>query len=269
MTPLGISEPVLRFGVFAAVFALCALAEALRPRRQRKYVRSHRWFTNAGMLVAATLLVRAALFIAPLLAGSAAAALTISQGWGLFQFLDWPAWLEIILAIVALDFVIWAQHVATHHVPILWRLHRVHHSDQDLDVSSALRFHPLEILFSALVKMLAIVVLGPAVLAVILFEIILNASAMFNHSNIDLPRPVDRLLRAIIVTPDMHRVHHSSIRAEHDRNFGFCLSIWDRLAGVYLSQPKAGHDAMTIGLKEWQVEETQSLGWSLRFPFKG
>lgn len=268
MEIFGIGEATMRISVFLGVFALCAVAEAIRPRRKRLYRRASRWFTNFGMVVLATIFVRIFVFAAPLLAATAAATAAISSGWGMFQWLDWPIWIEIIIAVIVLDLIIWAQHVATHHIPILWRLHRVHHSDQDLDVTSALRFHPLEILFSAGVKMLAIFALGPAVLAVVLFEIILNASAMFNHSNIRLPNWLDRILRLVIITPDMHRVHHSIHREEHDRNFGFCLSVWDRLGGVYQSQPNAGHDEMVIGLREWQLEDTQKLGWSLQFPFK-
>ncbi|MEP3050868.1 MAG: sterol desaturase family protein [Erythrobacter sp.] len=219
------------------------------------------------MLGLATVIVRVVAFAFPLIGGVAAAAFAADRGWGLFNLIDLPRWAEFVLAFIILDLVIWAQHLATHRIPVLWRLHRVHHSDRDIDVSSALRFHPLEILFSAAVKLIAILALGPSVIAVVVFEIALNGCAMFNHSNWALPKRFDAFLRIFIVTPDMHRVHHSILRSEHDRNFGFCLSIWDRMFGVYKAQPSAGHDGMTIGLDAWQDDRPAKLGWSLGFPF--
>ena len=184
----------------------------------------------------------------------------------MFNALEWPPAVEIIATILIMDFAIWAQHLITHKVPILWRLHRVHHADVDIDVTTAIRFHPVEIAISMLLKIGLVYLIGPAALAVVLFEIILNGTAMFNHANIKLPLGIDRVVRLFLVTPDMHRVHHSVHRAEHDSNYGFSLSIWDRIFGTYIAQPDAGHDDMAIGL-EWQDERPSKLWWSLALPF--
>ncbi len=264
------NDAVARLIVFAAIFAFLAIAETLRPRRPRRLPRGQRWLVHAGMMALAMGLVRIIALLLPALGMAAAAHYAGQQGWGLFNQLALSLWLEIALAVVLLDLAIWAQHVATHHIGILWRFHQVHHADIDLDASSALRFHPGEIILSAIYKLLVIMLLGPAVVAVILFEILLNAGAMFNHANWDLPASLDRILRKIIVTPDMHRVHHSIIRGEQLRNFGFCLSVWDRLFGTYQPQPTAGHDGMIIGLAEWQGDHHNrpaQLGWLLKLPF--
>ena len=197
----------------------------------------------------------------------AAATDASARGWGLLGAVDWPNWLEIILAMLILDFVIWAQHLITHKIPLLWRLHQVHHADRDMDVTTAIRFHPIEIALSMILKIGMVYALGPTAFAVILFEILLNGAAMFNHANIRLPRKLDQIVRLVIVTPDMHRVHHSDIREEHDSNYGFSLSIWDRMFGTYVAQPTKGHDDMTIGLG-WQDEKPLKLGWSLMLPFR-
>nr|WP_308446179.1 sterol desaturase family protein [Roseovarius pelagicus] len=178
-----------------------------------------------------------------------------------------PGWLGVILTVLIFDFAIWAQHLITHKVPILWRLHRVHHADRDIDVTTAIRFHPVEIALSMLLKIGLVYLLGPPAIGVIAFEIILNGTAMFNHANLRLPLWLDTVLRYVLVTPDMHRVHHSDIRAEHDSNYGFALSIWDRMFGTYIPQPAAGHDGMTIGL-QWQDDRPSKLGWSLWLPFR-
>ena len=265
----GFNETVLRLGAFLGVFTLLALAETLRPRRLRLLPRGQRWFAHFGMLGLATVLVRLFALLFPLVGATAAAIYAAEQGWGLFHWLSVPGWIEILLAIALLDLAIWAQHVATHHVPVLWQLHRVHHADRDLDASSALRFHPVEILLSALYKLVVIMILGPAVVAVIAFEIALNASAMFNHANWALPERLDRVLRLAIVTPDMHRIHHSTLRQEHNRNFGFCLSIWDWIFGTYRAAPDAGQDGMMIGLADWQDDDRPArLGWLLAMPFR-
>jgi sterol desaturase/sphingolipid hydroxylase (fatty acid hydroxylase superfamily) len=268
MTLLGMSEPVFRLVVFAGAFLLFSALEALAPRRVRSQTRLARWTTNAGLLVIATALVRLLAFAAPLLALTVASALAIELGWGLFNVLALPLWLEVVLAIILLDLAIWFQHYITHKVPLLWRLHRVHHADRDLDASSALRFHPVEIAFSAAYKLAAAFLIGPAILAAILFEVVLNASAIFNHANWAIPPRVDRVLRWIIVTPDMHRVHHSVNRYEHDTNFGFCLSIWDRIFRTYTSDPDGGQTGMTLGLSDQQSAKTDRLGWSLIFPLR-
>lgn len=255
-----------RLGVFVGLFALFATLEALAPRRTRSQPRNARWFTNLSIVVLDTLALRALAIALPLLAVGA----TVDagrMGWGLFNALDWPLWLEVVLAILILDLAIWAQHLVTHKVPILWRFHRVHHADRDFDVTTALRFHPVEILASMMLKIGLVYLLGPAALAVLLFEIILNGTAMFNHSNLRLPLWLDRAVRLVLVTPDMHRVHHSIHRHEHDSNYGFALSVWDRIFRTYRPKPEAGHDLMTVGL-EWQDERPSRLGWALMLPFR-
>ena len=188
-------------------------------------------------------------------------------GWGLFNQVSLPFAVELVLVLLIFDFAIWAQHLITHKVPFLWRIHRVHHADRDLDVTTAIRFHPVEIAFSMLLKVALVYALGPAGVAIVIFEIILNGCAMFNHANINIPQTVDRILRRVLVTPDMHRVHHSTKRAEHDSNYGFSLSIWDQLFGTYIAQPKDGHGDMNIGL-EWQDDRPAQLAWSLALPFR-
>ena len=268
MTILGLSEPALRLGVFAAAFILFSGLEALAPRRVRVSSRFARWFTNGAILVLATVLVRAAAFAIPLIAAGVAASYANRLGFGLFNLIDLPFWAEVIAAMILLDMAIWLQHLISHKVPILWRMHRVHHSDRDLDASSALRFHPFEMALSALYKLVIIMALGPAILAVVLFEIVLNASAMFNHANLKLPLWLDRVLRTVVVTPDMHRVHHSVRPREYNHNYGFCLSIWDRMFQTYTAQPEGGHEGMTIGLPAYQTQPTEQLGWSLKLPLQ-
>ncbi len=255
-----------RLGVFVGLFALFATLEALAPRRARSQPRNARWFTNLSIVVLDTLALRALAIALPLLAVGAAVDAG-RMGWGLFNALDWPLWLEVVLAILILDLAIWAQHLVTHKVPILWRFHRVHHADRDFDVTTALRFHPVEILASMMLKIGLVYLLGPAALAVLLFEIILNGTAIFNHSNLRLPLWLDRAVRLVLVTPDMHRVHHSIHRHEHDSNYGFALSVWDRIFRTYRPKPEAGHDLMTVGL-EWQDERPSRLGWALMLPFR-
>jgi sterol desaturase/sphingolipid hydroxylase (fatty acid hydroxylase superfamily) len=198
------------------------------------------------------------------------AAVASEQGWGLFNLIELPYWLVVLLCVIAMDFVIWLQHVMVHAVPLLWRLHRVHHADLDYDLTTGARFHPLEILLSMLIKFATIMVLGPPVIAVIIFEIVLNGMAMFNHANVKLPAGLDRLLRWFFVTPDMHRVHHSVEDDEANSNFGFNLSLWDRLFGTYRDQPRAGHEGMTIGIRK--LREPKQVAWLpglLMLPFIG
>ena len=259
------NEATIRLAVFLGLFVLFAALEALAPRRARSQKRSTRWVTNWVFSIANTLTLRALAFGLPLLA--VGAALDAGQnGWGLFNRLEFPFFLEVVLAILIFDFAIWAQHLITHKVPILWRLHRVHHADVDIDVTTAIRFHPVEIALSMLLKIGLVYVLGPAAIAIVLFEILLNGTAMFNHANIKLPLGLDRVVRMVLVTPDMHRVHHSVHRSEHDSNYGFALSIWDRLFGTYIAQPADGHDGMQIGL-EWQDDRPSKIGWSMALPF--
>lgn len=263
-----LSEAALRLGVFLAVFVVMAAAEALRPKRQLTHSKGRRWLTNMSIVALDSFVVRLMGALAIPLVAVAAAIYAARQGWGLFNWLDWPVWLEWLAAILILDLAIWFQHLVSHKVPVLWRLHRMHHADVDIDVTTAIRFHPIEIALSMLWKIVCVVALGAAPEAVILFEIILNGCAMFNHANVALPQSVDRVLRLFIVTPDMHRVHHSVIRREHDSNYGFNLSVWDRLFGTYTPQPEKGHEGMTIGLTPYQSVDPTRLGWSLLLPFR-
>ena len=264
------NEATIRLVIFLGLFALFAMLEVLAPRRVRSQPRSTRWVTNWAFTITNTLTLRAMSMGAmavglPLLAIGAAIDAS-ANGWGLFNNVGWPIWVELALAVLILDFAIWAQHLITHKIPVLWRLHRVHHADVDIDVTTAIRFHPVEIALSMLLKIGLVYLLGPAAVAVVLFEILLNGTAMFNHANIKLPLALDRILRMVLVTPDMHRVHHSVNRSEHDSNYGFALSVWDRRFGTYIPQPAEGHDDMKIGL-EWQDDRPSRFGWSLALPF--
>ncbi|WP_424928045.1 sterol desaturase family protein [Amaricoccus tamworthensis] len=260
------NEAVIRLGVFLGLFVILASVETFAPRRPRKQTRARRWFTNWGIVILDSLTLRLMAFALPLLAVGAALDAS-ARGWGLFNALDWPQAVEVLICVLALDLAIWAQHLATHKIPLLWRLHQVHHADVDIDVTSAIRFHPIEIALSMLLKIGLVYLLGASALAVILFEIMLNGMAMFNHSNIKLPDRVDRVLRQVVVTPDMHRVHHSVHRDEHDSNYGFSLSIWDRMFRTYIPQPREGHEGMKTGLR-WQDDRPGRLGWSLMLPFR-
>jgi sterol desaturase/sphingolipid hydroxylase (fatty acid hydroxylase superfamily) len=259
------NEATIRLSVFIGLFILFAALEALLPRKARTQKRTGRWTTNWLLVVAGSLTVNLMAKILPFIAVGAAIDAG-NKGWGLFNNIALPGLVEVVFVILILDFAIWFQHLITHKVPILWRFHRVHHADRDIDVTTALRFHPVEIAFSMLLKIGLVYLLGPAALAVILFEIILNGTAMFNHANIRLPLGLDAVMRRILVTPDMHRVHHSVIRAEHDSNYGFALAIWDRIFKTYVAQPSKGHDDMTIGL-EWQDKKPNRLDWALALPF--
>lgn len=261
-----VSEPMLRFGSFALIFALMAGLELMRPRRTLTGSKPHRWLTNIGMLGAATVTARLIGQLAGPLVAVGMAGLAATKGWGLLNLIPLPNTLEAIIAIAALDLAIWFQHVLSHKVPLFWRMHRVHHADRDIDLTTALRFHPAEIVLSMLYKAVIVAALGPSVWAVILFEILLNGSAMFNHANARLPLRLDRILRQMIVTPDMHRVHHSVHQEEHDRNYGFFLSIWDRLFGTYTPQPRDGHDDMVIGLSPYQSAKPEAFVWSFLLP---
>lgn len=258
-------ESLIRVTAFLSLFVIFALAEAWAPRRARALPRQRRWFTNLAITVLNTLTLRLMAFGLPLLAVGAALDAQ-ARGWGLFHAIALPTWVEIVLAVLILDLAIWAQHLVTHKVPLLWRLHRVHHADRDMDVTTAIRFHPVEIALSMGLKIGLVYLLGPAAIAVILFEILLNGTAMFNHSNLQMPTRLDRVLRSVLVTPDMHRVHHSTRRHEHDSNYGFALSVWDRLFGTYVPQPSAGHQDMQVGLA-WQDDRPARLIWCLRLPF--
>ncbi len=264
---IGQSDGLIRLAAFAGVFLAMALIELLWPKRKLIVAKRKRWFTNIGISVTATLLLRLMAALAVPLAAIAAAFYAQVHQIGLLNQVAWPAWVKIVAALVVLDLAIWAQHLASHKIPVLWRLHQVHHADRDIDVTTAVRFHPIEIGLSMLWKIVVVIPLGASPFAVFLFEVILNGCAMFNHANIALPLWLDRVLRLFIVTPDMHRVHHSVLRREHDSNYGFNLSIWDRLFRTYTAQPEAGHQGMTVGLNPYQSEAPARLGWSLWLPF--
>lgn len=257
-------EAQIRLGFFIGVFVLMAVWEILTPRRGLLHRKSVRWSNNLGLVVLNTVLLR---LVFPA-AAVGMAAFAQAQGWGIFNYLEVPAWLAVLASVIALDFFIWLQHVMVHAIPALWRLHRVHHADLDYDVTTGLRFHPLEILLSMVIKFAVIAVLGPPILGVILFEVLLNATSMFNHGNVRIPVALDRVLRWFVVTPDMHRVHHSVEDDETNSNFGFNLPWWDRLLGTYRDQPRAGHEGMTIGIRTFREESWCSwLPGLLSIPF--
>ena len=259
-------ESAIRLGAFFSVLLAMALWEIAAPRRPLSISKGPRWTANLGMAIFNTILVR---LLFPL-AGVGMAAYAAERGFGLFNNVDMPYWLATIASIVVLDLVIYLQHVLFHAVPVLWRLHRVHHADLDFDVTTGARFHPIEIALSMLIKFVAILVLGAPATAVVLFEVILNATAMFNHGNVRIPHGVDRALRWLIVTPDMHRLHHSVDRSETDSNFGFNLSLWDRFLGTYRAHPARGHEAMIVGITDYRdPAQCATLSGMLALPFRG
>lgn len=242
------NEIAVRLGFFFGIFLLMAAWEIHAPKRALTVSKLLRWRSNLTLTLLNSILLR---LLFPI-AGTGMAIYAQSKGWGLFNWIETPSWLAVIVSILLLDLVIYWQHVMMHAFPVLWRLHRAHHADLDIDVTTGARFHPFEMLLSMLIKFAAITLLGAPALAVLIFEVILNAMAMFNHSNIRLPAAFDQGLRKLIVTPDVHRVHHSAISREMNSNFGFNLVIWDKLFRTYRDQPQAGHQNMTIGLREWR-----------------
>jgi sterol desaturase/sphingolipid hydroxylase (fatty acid hydroxylase superfamily) len=254
-------EGAIRFAIFASAFAILAFAEALRPDRDRQFSRLDRWKVNLGLGFASAIALRM------LLPGAAVLVAVFAQmrGWGLLSALEWPFWIELALAIVLLDFSIYIQHVFTHRIPLLWRLHQVHHVDHEVDVTTALRFHPVEIVLSMLYKLAVVLALGAHPFAVIVFEIVLNACAMFNHANFKLPAAINRVLCLVLVTPDMHRIHHSQRPNETNSNFGFSMSLWDRLFGTYRAAPR---QPLLIGLPDRRDAPVSSLFWVLALPFR-
>jgi len=259
-------ESTIRLGVFFGIFAVMAIWEILAPRRVLTQSKSARWLNNIGLVVLNTLVVR---LVFPA-AAVGVAAYAARQHRGLFNQLDAPDWLAIIASVIILDGIIYLQHVMFHAVPAFWRLHRVHHADLDFDVTTGSRFHTIEILLSMLIKFAAILLLGPPLVAVVIFEVLLNATAMFNHSNVRLPLALDRIIRLLIVTPDMHRVHHSHLAHETNSNFGFNLSLWDRIFGTYRAQPEDGHTDMIIGIDTFRDSaQCTQLPRLLLMPFIG
>ena len=242
-------DSVLRLGVFLGVLGAMMLAEAIAPRRGRLVSRARRWPSNIGVAAIGTLAARLLLPLSTM----GMALLAEERGWGLFNAGVLPSrWVAIPLAVIVLDLAIYLQHVGFHAIPLLWRLHRMHHADLDVDATTGTRFHPAEILLSTIVKVSVVAALGAPPAAVLLFELLLNATSVFNHANLRLPLALDRALRFCLVTPDMHRVHHSIDPEETNRNFGFLVPWWDRLAGTYLAQPRAGHEAMTLGIEQFR-----------------
>ena len=258
-------ESGIRIAAFVTVLAAMAAWEVAAPRRRREIPRLLRWSNNLAVVVLDTALVRLSF---PVLAVGLAL-VAEDRGWGLLNAVAAPYWLALVVAVLALDLAIYLQHVMFHAVPALWRLHRMHHADLEFDVTTGLRFHPIEILLSMGIKLAVVAALGPPALAVLTFEVLLNASSMFNHSNVRLPERVDRILRLLVVTPDMHRVHHSIRPEETNSNFGFNLPWWDRMLGTYRPQPAAGHDGMTIGIGQFRTRRDLWLDRMLLQPLRG
>ncbi len=260
------NEVAIRLSFFFGVFAVMAYWEVIAPRRTLTVSKTVRWVNNIGLVFLNSFLLRL-LFPA---AAVGVAAYAVEANWGLLNVYDVPFLLAVAISVIAMDFIVYLQHVLVHAIPTLWRLHRVHHADLDYDVTTGSRFHPIEIILSMLIKFATIVVLGPPVVAVVVFEVILNGMAMFNHSNVRLPLGLDKVLRMFVVTPDMHRVHHSVEDDETNSNFGFNLSIWDRIFGTYRDQPRAGHEGMIIGIHKFR--DPKQVSWlpgMLALPFKG
>lgn len=258
-------EATIRMAFFAGIFVIVALIELAVPRRPLTTSKAGRWFANIGVVIINTAVLRV---LVP--AGAIGISVWIGrQGWGVFNYMNWPIWIEVVLSVILLDFVIYLQHLMFHAVPLLWRLHMMHHADLDYDVTTGTRFHPIEIIISLGIKAMAISVLGASPVAVIIFEILLNGTAMFNHGNFYIPLGIDRILRLMVVTPDMHRVHHSVFPSETNSNFGFNLPWWDRLMGTYRAQPTKGHDDMTIGLNQFRDPARLTLPRIIALPFIG
>lgn len=259
------NEAVIRMGFFLGILAVMAVWEMAAPRRRQEIPRVLRWSNNLAVVALDTVLVRLSF---PILAVGLAV-LAEERGWGLLNAYEVPAWFGVIAAVLVLDLAIYLQHVMFHAVPALWRLHRMHHADLEFDVTTGLRFHPVEILLSMGIKLAVVTALGPPAVSVLIFEVLLNATSMFNHSNINIPGPVDRILRLLIVTPDMHRVHHSITPHETNSNFGFNLPWWDRLLGTYCAQPEKGHLGMTIGVEQFRTRRDLWLDRMLIQPLRG
>jgi sterol desaturase/sphingolipid hydroxylase (fatty acid hydroxylase superfamily) len=258
-------EPVVRLACFLGVLCGMALWEVAAPRRRREIPRLLRWSNNLAVVVLDTVLVRLTFPIVAI----GLAIVARDRGWGIFNVVGVPGWIAVVASVLVLDLAIYLQHVMFHAVPALWRLHRMHHADLEFDVSTGLRFHPLEIVLSMVIKLGVVAALGPPAVAVLVFEVLLNATSMFNHSNVDIPPAIDRILRRVVVTPDMHRVHHSVHPHETNSNFGFNLPWWDRLLGTYRAQPQDGHLAMTIGIEQFRTRRDLWIDRLLIQPFRG
>jgi sterol desaturase/sphingolipid hydroxylase (fatty acid hydroxylase superfamily) len=255
-------EIPIRIGCFLAIFVGMAVLELLSPRRIPTTSKTIRWFNNLSIHALNSIMVRGLFPVIPI----TMAVLAAEGGWGLLNQYILPGWQAIIVSVIALDFIIYLQHVAFHTVPLFWRLHMVHHADLDIDLTTGIRFHPVEITLSLIIKLAAVAILGAPPLAVLIFEVVLNGTSLFSHGNVHMPGRVDRILRLFLVTPDMHRVHHSVIMRETNTNFGFNLSWWDRILGTYQEQPSEGHKGMTIGLGYFRDSNQLSLPWLLVLP---
>ena len=257
------SETYLRLGIFLGVFVMMALWEKVNPRRKLSESKLRRWITNLGLIFFNTVIVRvtvgAMVFTVAIFARE--------NGWGLFNYIETSPWFAVAVSVIVLDFAIYLQHIIVHAVPFLWQLHSVHHADLDFDVSTGLRFHPLEIILSLFYKSIIVIMIGVPPMAVVIFEMILNATSLFNHGNVFIPKTIDRLLRYIIVTPDMHRIHHSTIVDETNSNYGFSVSLWERLCGTYKKSSKLGQLDMEIGLKEFRNQNKLGILKLITFPF--
>ena len=258
-------EPGIRLTFFFGILFLVTAWELLAPRRSLTTSKTSRWFSNLSIVLIDSLAVR---LLMPLQAVGVAL-FVAKHGWGILNNVTLPDWAGIVLGILGLDLVIYLQHAMFHAIPVFWRLHRMHHTDLDFDVTTGIRFHPIEIFLSMGIKMAAVMVLGASAIAVVLFEVLLNATSMFNHGNVRLPGRIDRMLRLLVVTPEMHRVHHSVVIQEHNSNFGFNFPWWDRLLGTYQDQPARGHEGMAIGLSQFREPKRLTLLWLLILPFFG
>jgi len=257
-------EPLIRFGAFVGVLIAMAVWELLAPRRQQRIERARRWPNNLGVVVLDTIILR---IVFPT-AAVGMAFVAKAHGFGMFYAVELPRFIAIIASVILLDLAIYLQHVLFHAVPVLWRIHRMHHADLEFDVTTGVRFHPFEILLSMVIKLGAVAALGAPAVAVLIFEVLLNATSMFNHGNVRLPAALDRLMRWIVVTPEMHRVHHSITPRETNSNFGFNLPWWDRCFGTYRAEPAAGHEQMIIGIEEFRDPRELRLDRMLAQPFR-
>jgi len=259
------SEPFIRIGFFLAILIIMALWETAAPRRPLTDRKIVRWFNNLSLILIDTVALR---FLFPITAAGTALFVE-SHNWGLLNNAGLPFGLTVAIGVIGLDFTVYLQHAMFHALPAFWRLHRMHHTDLDFDTTTGIRFHPIEMFLSMIIKLAVVVVLGISALGVLIFEVLLNATSLFNHGNIRLPISIDRVLRFLVVTPDMHRVHHSVVIQEHNSNFGFNLPWWDRLLGTYRNQPEAGHEGMIIGLAQFRDSKRLALLWLLALPFVG
>ena len=259
------NEMNIRLGFFLGAFALLALCEWVAPKRILTQSKVVRWYSNVGIVVFNVVIVSIIFPLVPV----AVAFLAAERDWGVLNFYDVAPSLHIVISLIILDLAIYVQHVMLHALPVFWRLHRMHHADQDFDVTTGIRFHPIEIVLSTAIKMVVVILIGAPVIAVVIFEVLINVTAMFNHSNVKLPLTMDRVLRLVVVTPDMHRVHHSIMSHENNTNFGFNLPWWDHLFGTYRDQPESGHESMEIGLDLFRTPKDLHLHRLLIQPFTG